>query len=53
MAWPTTKQELEDRIYELQVMNTQGMLRPDDIQRNRILIDAYKEQLKQMDNNGG
>ena len=52
MAWPASRRELEDRIEELQIMNKHGMLRPNDIERNELLIDAYKKQLKELDSDG-
>lgn len=45
MAWPTSKHELRRKVEELELMNKYGMLRPSDIERNNVLIRAYKKEL--------
>ena len=48
MSWPTSIWEFEKRIDELTLMNEYGMIRPDQVERNKILINAYKKEVKRL-----
>ena len=52
MGWPTTKEELMQRIDELLNANMSDIIRPDVKRRNKTLIDVYMRNLKKHMSNG-
>ena len=48
MGWPTNKAEYIARISELVDRNLRDDIRKEEIQRNRILINAYRNDLRKI-----
>lgn len=53
MGWPTTKEDLMQRIDVLLLSLKDEMIRPEDKRNNRILVDAYMKELKKYMGDGG
>ena len=53
MGWPTTKKDLMQGIDELLITLKDESVRPETKENNKILADAYMEDLKKYMSNGG